>query len=141
MISDKRFILLSILLCFFAAGPLDVWSATDEGLDEIQCVRVELNEIDLLVDAVDTLREWNRDGFNTRIDSRALRVLTRLNRLARRLLASRQIDDGIRRTLEDLLDDALALSVQREKLLEARAAEERAKVPKFENSAQAKIPE
>jgi hypothetical protein len=41
--------------------------------------------------------------------------------------------------LESLLDEALALSIQREKLLEARAAEERRKVPKFENSAQADI--
>ena len=139
MSTGRRSVLLSVLLFCFAVAPLDVGSATEKELDEIQYVRDELGEIDHLVGAVDNIRDWNRDGLNTRIDSRTLRVVTRLNRLARRLLTDPQTDEGIKGTVEGLLDDALALSIQRERLLEARAAEERAKVPKFENSAQADI--
>ena len=99
-------------------GSLDVWAATDEALDEIQIIRVELDEIDRLIDAVNGTREWNRDGLNMRIDSRTLRTLARLHQLAKKLVADQELGDDVRRILGNLLDKGLALSVQREKLLD-----------------------
>lgn len=139
MIPQKYRLFRVLLLLLAVVEPVVVVAATDEELDDVQAIRMELNQIDHLVEAVDRLREWNRDGLNTRIDARTLRALARLNQLAKRLLTDPQLGDDFKRTLENLLDKGLALSVQREKLLEARAAEEREGVPKFENSAQADI--
>ena len=139
MISSQRSVFLAVLLCLVTTGSRDVWSATDKELDEIQRIRVELDEIDRLIEAVNGTREWNRDGLNMRIDSRTLRTLARLHRLAKKVVVDQKLDEDVKRTLENLIEKGFALSVEREELLEARAAQEREKIPKFEKSAQADI--
>jgi small conductance mechanosensitive channel len=130
------FVLVLILGTWTTAAGAAV---SDEDLDEIVALRDDFNHIDLLLDAVDGVREWDRDGINTRIDELGLRTLNRLNTLAARLLADETLPDDARRTLVRLLDRSLSFSTQRTKRLEERAAAEREDLPKFEQSAQADI--
>lgn len=133
--------LLAVILTIFAAQAFaqEPPTATDDDLDEVNAIRAELNEVDRLVEAYERLRDWNRDGLNTRIDTRIQLALKRLNQVAVKVLGDPEISENARLTVERLLERGITTAVQREHVLEVRAAKEREGVPKFENSPQADI--
>lgn len=132
-------LLCILLLSACVAVPAAAAEVTDEDLDAINELRDALNRVDSLAESVERLREWNRDGLDTRIDYLATRSLQRLNELAARLFATPELEDSVRRTLEDLLDQGQTFAVQRERRLEDRAEREREAFEKFEQSPQADI--
>lgn len=128
-----------MFLCLAVTASANATAVSDEDLDEINTLREALNRVDALAESVESVREWNRDGLDTRIDYLATRSLQRLNDLAGRLLAAPDLDAGVTRTLQDLLERGLTLAIQRERHLEARAAREREQFEKFDQTPQADI--
>lgn len=107
--------------------------------DELDEIRTQLTEVEQLITAVDSVREWNRDGLNARIDGLTITTMQRLNSLAEELLARPELSAAQRAELVEMLDRFAVLALQREQTLEQRAAAERSLFAKFQQSAQADI--
>lgn len=125
---------LVIVLLVLAAGRLSF--AQSNVLTEI---RAEFDHVEELIESAGSVELWERDGLNSRIDQLGIDTVTELNSVGRTLLTDDDLDEITRSSLFDLMEDAVSLALAREKLLERRAAEERATFDKFETSAQADI--
>jgi small conductance mechanosensitive channel len=132
-------ILLIWLMCAWLVALAPAHGASTGEVKELDEVRAQLAKVTQLIAAVDAVREWHRDGLNVRIDQLGIRVLTRLNEIAPRLLAAFESGTRERSQLEGLLEQSAALALQRIQVLEQRAAAEREPLPKFEQNAQADI--
>ncbi len=132
-------ILLISLICAWLVALTPARGASAGEVTELDEVRAQLAKVTQLIAAVDSVREWHRDGLNTRIDQLGIRVMTRLNEIAPRLLVAFESGTNARTELEGLLEQSAALALQRIQVLEQRAAAEREPLPKFEQNAQADI--
>ena len=127
------------LVCVLSVALPPARSASTSEVTELDEVRMQFAKVAQLITAVDSVREWHRDGLNTRIDQIGIMVITRLNEIAPHLLATFEPGTSARTELEDLLEQCATLALQREQVLERRAAAEREPLPKFEQNAQADI--
>lgn len=138
-VTASRLILQISLVCIWLISATPVRSAPATEVAELAEVRAQLARVEQLIAAVDSVREWDRDGLNTRIDQLGIKMLTQLNEIAPALLAAPDLDAGERARVVKLLELGAALVLQREQILEQRAAAERELLAKFEQSAQADI--
>ena len=132
-------ILLISLMCAWIVALTPARGASAGEVTELDEVRTQLAKVTQLIAAVDSVREWHRDGLNTRIDQLGIRLMTRLNEIAPRLLTAFESGTSARTELEELLEQSATLALQRIQILEQRAAAEREPLPKFEQNAQADI--
>ncbi|MEM1436499.1 MAG: mechanosensitive ion channel family protein [Pseudomonadota bacterium] len=133
MSSPLRHRLLSLaLLVILGISPANAAEPND-----LLDAQTRLDHIDELIAAVDSVREWDRDGLNTRIDQLAMGVIEAVTALAPNIVASGEAT--ARAQLLELLDRCAVLARARERYLERRAAAERQGILKFEETAQADI--
>lgn len=122
-----------LFVCTFLLS-LQTASASD-----LATARQRLEHIEQLMSEESEVRPWQRDGLNSRIDYLGLALVNELNETAAQLLSSAELDQQQGLELFELLDEAAALALARDKRLEERAAQERETIDKFEQSAQADI--
>ena len=123
-----------LILVILRAEPLlaaDVNSPED--------VRALIQQAKALNADLDSVHEWQQDGLNRRIDQLGLKAITGLNRLAAESMTAAAMKESQREELIALLDEAVTLALERDRLLDQRVATERKLVPKFEQSPEADI--
>jgi len=138
MMTSSRMLLIS-LACVWIVALTPARGASTAEVAELAETHAQLAKVEQLIAAVDSVREWHRDGLNTRIDQLGIKVVTRLNEIAPRLLTAFESGTSARTELEDLLEQCATFTLQRIQVLEQRAAAEREPLPKFQQNAQADI--
>ena len=138
MMTSSRMLLIS-LVCVLSVALTPARGASIAEVAELEEAHRQFARIAQLIASVDSVREWHRDGLNTRIDELGIRMMTRLNEIAPRLLATFEPGSSARTELEELLEQSAVFALKRMQLLEQRAAAEREPLPKFEQTAQADI--
>lgn len=128
-------VMVLILLSMLSA--VNASSATE--IADFGEVRVIFENVQILKANVDSMHDWQQDGFNRHIDDLATRAIDRLNMIAPEMLLASAVDETRRKELIALLDEAVELALERDDVLDQRVAAERKLVPKFEQSPEADI--
>lgn len=127
------------LITFLVFLSVSYHSANAADTRDLLAAGQNFQRIEQLLEAADTIRPWEKDGLNRRIDQLGLAFITQINETAVALLSEDDVSNDKLIQLNNLLDTAMTLALSREEELEQRVATERDTIGKFEQSAQADI--
>jgi small conductance mechanosensitive channel len=114
-------------------------AASAAEITDLAEIRAMFDKVQTLKANLDSVHDWQKDGFIRHIDHLAIQAIDRLNTIAPEMLTVPAVDQRKREELIALLDEAVELALGRDDILDQRVAAERKLVPKFKQSPEADI--